>query len=146
MKNRSMLFLIPLIGYIGLWLLGSLFFLIYFKIFNVSMDLDNNAMIQHIPPLLSIITVPVCSFISFFITSKVILNKFTPPIGNRMVCKIAGFSVLLTVGLDILITVIIQQINILLFPVNLMYLFAWLIIVPSSLLANHRRQCKKENS
>ncbi len=46
-------------------------------------------------------------------------------------------SLVCTIVLDLLITVIGEKLNILTFPVNLMYLLAWLVILPSIALAGH---------
>ena len=138
MKNRKSIFLIPLIGYLGLWVLGSIAFLVYFRMFNISVDSNYVDMIRKIPAPLAILTVPGCSFISFFITSKTVFAKLEPPVGKQLVLRTALVSVLVTIGLDIIITVLIQQMDILLFPVNLMYLLAWAVIVPTVLLAGYR--------
>ena len=135
MNHPKSLLLIPLLGYFGLWVLGSIAFLVYFRIFSISMDSNYVDMIRRIPAPLAILTVPVCSFISFFTTSKIVLARLVAPIGRKVVFHIALLSVLTTVGLDIIITVLIERMDILLFPVNLMYLLAWSIIVPSVLLA-----------
>lgn len=58
--------LIPLAGYAGLWVLGSVAFLVYFRMFNIPMDSRYVDMIRKTPMLLAILTVPVCTFISFF--------------------------------------------------------------------------------
>lgn len=126
--------LIPLIGYVGLWVLGIAFFLAYFKVFKVSMDLKHTlAMIQKVPPLLSIITVPVCSFLSFYVTTRLVLGAHTHGAGDLL--GVAGVSLAATVVLDLLITVVGEKIDIRVFPVNLMYLLAWLVIIPSVVLA-----------
>ncbi len=146
MNDRKSILLIPLVGYFGLWVLGSIAFLVYFRVFSISMDSNYVDMIRRIPAPLAILTVPVCSFISFFTTSKIVLARLEAPIGKKVVLRIALLSVLITVGLDIVITVLIQRMDILLFPVNLMYLLAWSVIVPSVLLASNPRPHKEKVS
>ncbi|MGO9482347.1 MAG: hypothetical protein ACLP05_11290 [Candidatus Kryptoniota bacterium] len=145
MKNRPALFIIPSAGYAGLWLLGGAAFLIYFRIYNVSMGSDDVEMIRKIPSLLAILTVPVCTFVSFVVTGKVVFSKLARDIRKGMVNQTAGFCVLFTVAMDLLITVLIQRMDILLFPLNLMYLFAWLIIFPSVVVAGRRSPRIQEN-
>jgi hypothetical protein len=140
MKTRSPFILIPLLGYAGLWVLGSAFSLLYFSVFHVSMDVEHSvAMIQKLPASLAIATVPLCSFASFFVTARIVLKKYPAPFDARDVLKAGLISLVVTVVLDLLITVGIERIDILVFPVNLMYLFAWLTIVPSVLLAGRRK-------
>jgi hypothetical protein len=139
MKKKSLFILIPLIGYIGLWILGSVLFLVYFEIFNIPMNLEYTVMIQRIPAVLAILTVPLCSSASFFITTKIMLRKFVS-LNATEVFQVGIISLLFTIGFDLLITVIIEKVNILVFPVNLMYLFAWLVIVPSVILAGKTRK------
>ena len=45
--------------------------------------------------------------------------------------------IIATIILDLLITVVGEKIDVRIFPVNLMYLFAWLVIIPSVVLAGH---------
>jgi len=139
MKNKNIFIFIPLIGYVGLWILGSVIFLVYFKIFNISIDLEYTVMIQKIPTLLAILTVPLCSLTSFFITTKILLQKNAVSLNIMNIFQIGIISLLFTIGLDLLITVVVQKINILVFPLNLMYLFAWLIIIPSIFLAGYSK-------
>jgi hypothetical protein len=139
MKKKSLFILIPLIGYIGLWILGSVLFLVHFEIFNIPMNLEYTVMIQRIPAVLAILTVPLCSSASFFITTKIMLRKFVS-LNATEVFQVGIISLLFTIGFDLLITVIIEKVNILVFPVNLMYLFAWLVIVPSVILAGKTRK------
>ncbi len=144
LKYRLTWLLIPIGGYTGLWLLGSIAFLVYFRIFNISMELKYVDMIRKIPAPLAIFTVPVCSFISFFTTSKIVLAKFERPVGEKLALRVALLSLLFTICLDIVITVIIQRMNILLFPVNVMYLLAWGSIVPGVLLAGNRKSFQRK--
>ncbi len=107
------LILIPLVGYAGLWILGSLMFLIYFKLFKIPIDLKHTvAMVQKIPVFLAIITVPLCSFISFFVTTRVILNELSISLDAIQLLQIGLISLLLTIGLDLLITVVGEKIDI----------------------------------
>ena len=138
MKRRTVFILVPLVGYLGLWILGTVAFLVYFAAFGVSMDLGYNAMIQAVPPPLAIVTVPLCSFASFFTTTTVVLRRPATSLDAREVLPLAFLSLLATVGLDLLITVEIERVDILAFPVNLMYLFAWLVVVPSIAWAGYR--------
>lgn len=134
----KILILIPLMGYAGLWIMGSLIFLIYFKLFKIPIDLKHTvAMIQKIPTLLAIITPLLCSFISFFITTRVILKILSTSLDAIQLLQIGLISLLLTIGLDLLITVVGEKIDMSAFPVNLMYLFAWLAIVPAVILASY---------
>ena len=125
---------IPLIGYAGIWLLGTIAFLSFFRLFHVALDLKHPvAMIREVPAPLAIATVPLCSFISFFTTAKVLL----PAAAIQAQAVRAGIaSVVCTVILDLLITVAGERIDIRAFPVNLMYAFAWLVIIPALLLAS----------
>ncbi len=127
--------LIPVIGYVGLWLLGSLFFLIYFKICKVPVRSDYTAMIQKIPPIIAIVTVPACSFISFFITTGIVLGWHTLSQNMLNLLLIGVISLVVTICLDLLITVRMEKVRIRTYPINLMYLFAWLVIIPAIILA-----------
>lgn len=140
-KRKSAFILVPLIGYAGLWTLGSVMFLFYFHIFHVSMNLGYTTMIRRIPALLDILTTPLCSFASFFLTSKALLNPSRLPL--NAVFRIGITSLFVTVGLDVLITVVIQRINILVYPINLMYVFAWAVALPSVVFGgNHQTSGK----
>ncbi len=131
MKRRTVFVLVPLVGYLGLWILGTAAFLVYFAAFGVSMDLGYNAMIQRVPAFLAVVTVPLCSFASFFTTATVVLSRPTVRFDGREALRLGFVSLLATVGLDLLITVAVERVDILAFPVDLMYLLAWLVIVPS---------------
>ena len=140
MRRRTAFIVIPLGGYLGLWLLGSVAFLVYFAAYGASMDLGYNAMLQKIPPLLAIVTVPLCSFASFFTTTSVVMRGPAMSLDAREVLQLGFDSLLATVGLDLLITVAIEKVDILAFPVDLMYLFAWLVVVPSIAWAGYRNR------
>ena len=140
MKRSTLFILVPLAGYLGLWMLGSVAFLVYFSVFGVSMDRGYNAMIQEIPPLLAIVTVPVCSFASFFTTTRVVLRRHGASPDARELLRLGLVSLLATVGLDLLITVAVERVDILVFPVDLMYLLAWLAVVPSVVWAGRRKR------
>lgn len=130
--------LIPVIGYIGLWVMGSALFLLYFRVFHIEVDLRNTvAMIRRVPVTLAIITVPTCSFVSFFGAVKLTMKILPQKLSDGRLLEIGMICVLSTVILDLLITVLGEKIDIMIFPVNLMYLLAWLVIVPSVLLAGH---------
>ncbi len=127
---------IAMVGYVGLWILGIICFLVYFMIFNVQLDLKHTVnMIQRIPSVLAISTVTACSFMSFFVTAWIVFHHFTTSEPTISRFKIGIFSLATTIILDLLITVAGEKIDIRKFPVNWMYLFAWLVIVPSVVLA-----------
>ena len=136
MPNELIFFLIPLIGYVGLWLLGAVLFLFYFRLFKVQMDFKHPlAMIKKLPPILAVITVPLCSFASFFVTTKVVLMKLTSPLSIAQLLQVGLVSLLFTIILDLLIKVVGEKVDIRISPINLMYLFAWLAIIPAIVLA-----------
>ncbi len=136
MANELIVILIPLIGYIGLWLLGIVFFLIYFKLFRISMDYKHPlAIVKRLPSALAIATVPICSFVSFFITTKVVLAELHLSLSAIQLLPVGITSLLFTIILDLLITVLGEKIDIRSFPLNLMYLLAWFVIVPAIILA-----------
>jgi hypothetical protein len=133
-NNIVVFIIIPLTGYVSLWILGSVFFIVYFRIYKVPLDLKHVVnMIRMIPPVLAIITVPLCSFLSFFMATKI----FGGGLDSLQLLVVGIISLLVTIGLDLLITVVGEKINILTLPLNLMYLFAWLVIVPSVILAGY---------
>lgn len=130
--------LIPLIGYVGLWILGSALFLAYFRLYSISVDLKHTiTMIQRVPTPLAIVTVPMCSFVSFFLTTRIMIHAFTTSANATMLLDVGLVSLIVTIILDLLITVVGEKIDMRIFPVNLMYLFAWLVIIPSVVLAGH---------
>lgn len=136
MKNIESFILIPLIGYVGLWVLASPLFLLYFKLFKVAIDLKHTVkMIQKLPASLAIMTVPVCSFIAFFISTKGVLRALSGSANMTQVLQIGLVSLVCTIVLDMLITVVGEKIDIRKFPLNIMYLFAWFVIIPSVVLA-----------
>ena len=139
MAERGAAFvLVPVAGYAGLWVLGTLAFLVYFEAFGVPMNLPYNDMIQRIPAALAVPTVPICSFASFYEVAKVMLTRRAKPLGSRGLLELGAVSVLVTVGLDLLVTVYAEGVDILAYPTNLMYLFAYIVIIPSVLLAGSR--------
>lgn len=130
------IFIVPILGYIGLWLLAMPLFILYFKIYKIRVDLKQTVgMIQKLPAWLTIITVPVCSFLSFFLVTKAVFYLRPAPMNAIPAWEIGVVSLIVTIILDILITVIGEKMNILKYPVNLMYLLAYLAIVPAVLLA-----------
>lgn len=130
--------LIPFAGYVGLWILASPLFLVYFKVFGIPVDLKNPvAMIRKVPAFLAIVTVPLCSFISFFIATKIILNEAATSLSAAQLLEVGIISLSCTIILDLLITVLGGKMDIRVYPVNLMYLLAWLVIIPSVVLAGH---------
>lgn len=138
MDNIEIFVLIPLVGYVLLWLVASLLFLIYFKLFEVAIDLKHTiGMIQKLPVPLSITTVPVCSFIAFFISTKLVLSVLSISVNTTQAFWLGIVSLICTIILDMIITVWAEKMDIRIFPVNIMYFFAWLVIVPSVVLAGH---------
>lgn len=131
--------IIPFLGYAGLWIIASALFLVYFVIFRISIDAAQPViMIQHLPPILSIATVPLCSFAAFFGATKVVLHKRAVACPQRLVLWFGIDSLVVTIVLDVFVTVIGERIDILIFPINLMYVLAWLVIVPAVMLAGAR--------
>lgn len=63
------------------------------------------------------------------------ISDFADGIQTISRIKIGIFSLATTIILDLLITVAGEKIDIRKFPVNWMYLFAWLVIVPAVVLA-----------
>lgn len=134
--NPILFLLVPLIGYIGLWVLASPLFILYFKVFKVAVDLKQTVhMIQQLPALLAIVTVPICSLVSFFITMKVAVQLLSPHPSTSQAWQLGGVSLGVTIILDLLITVVGERIDVRQYPVNLMYLLAWLVIVPAVVAA-----------
>ncbi len=115
--------------------MGIVLFLFYFRIFNIPMQSEYTVMIQKLPAVLAVVTVPICSFGSFLATAKILVGKVSEAITAGTMVKIGLFSLVFTVAMDLLTTVVAEKMNILLFPVDLMYLFAWLAIIPANLLA-----------
>lgn len=127
---------IPILGYIGLWLLAAPLFILYFKVYEIPVDLKQTIrMIQKLPAWLAIITVPICSFLSFFLVTKAVFYLRPVLMNTVPTWELSAASLVVTIILDVLITVVGEKINVLKYPVNLMYLFAYLAIVPAVLLA-----------
>lgn len=131
--GEDLFIVIPLAGYACLWLLGSAAFLVLFRLYRVALQLrDPVAMIRKLPAPFAVLTVPLCSLVSFFSIAKAVL----PASATAIQALQAGIaSLACTIILDLLITVAGERINIRVFPVNLMYLFAWLVIIPAIMLA-----------
>lgn len=140
MKTRTFIVLVPVIGYIGLWILGTALFLLYFRAFDVAMGSDYVAMIKMVPTALAIATIPVCSFASFYLAARILLKKATVPLTAKERIRVAVLSLVFTVAMDLLTTVLMERMDILIFPVSLMYLLAWAVIVPAVLLGAQRRR------
>ncbi len=100
---------------------------------------DYTTMIQSIPPVLTVISVPVSGFVGFFTITRITLRKLLTSLNRKTLLQIGIVSMLSTVLLDLLITGVIEKVNILLFPINVMYLAGWLIVIPSVLSAGYRR-------
>lgn len=136
MSNALLFILVPIIGYICLWLLGIVLFLAYFRLFKIPLDMKHPvSMIKKLPSYLAVATVPVCSFVSFFITTKAVTSAFALTLPAVQLFWIGLVSLFVTVTLDILITVVGEKVDIRTFPVNLMYVLAWLVIIPAVILA-----------
>lgn len=135
LSNRAVFVLVPFAGYIGLWVLGSALFLVYFQAFGVPMSAGYNDMIQRIPAVLAIPTVPLCSVASFFAVTRAALRRSSMPLDSQKLVLLGAASLLATVVLDLLITVLAEGVDILVFPISLMYLLAYLVIVPSVFVA-----------
>lgn len=134
-STSSTFILVPLVGYAALWILGSVLFVIYFEVLGVPMNLSYNTMIQRVPAPLAVPTVPLCSLISYFVVTKLTLGKLTTPLRGAQAYWLGLASVVVAMLLDLVITVRIEGLNILVFPVNLMYLLAYLAITPAVVLA-----------
>ena len=133
--NHNPFIVIPIIGYIGLWIFASPLFVMYFKLFHVVMDLKHTVhMIKQLPALLAIVTVPVCSFVSFFITTKAIEHTLNTLLTFEQAVQVGIVSLVVTIFLDVLITVLGEKIDIREYPLNLMYLFAYLVIIPAVII------------
>ncbi len=65
------------------------------------------------------------------------IHAFTTPTNGTMLLEVGVIALIATIILDLLITVVGEKIDVRIFPVNLMYLFAWLVIIPSVVLAGH---------
>ena len=135
MSNLTLFIIIAAIGYLGLWILGSLLFLFYFKLFKVSIDLKHVVnMIRKLPATISILTVPTCSFISFFFVTKMSLGILVLSVNTTEIIQLDFICLLITIILDLLITVFGEKVDIRIYPVNLIYVLAWLAIIPAVFL------------
>lgn len=136
MANELVFALIPIIGYVALWLLGIALFLVYFKLLRIHVDYRHPiAIVKRLPPALAIVTVPVCSFVSFFVTTRSVLTGLHLSLSAAQLLPVGIASLLFTVALDLLVTALGERIDIRRFPLNLMYALAWLVIVPSIVMA-----------
>lgn len=135
MNDMVFSILVSILGYIFLWTLGSLLFLTYFRIFTVPSNIDYTEKVRKIPHFISIATVPLCSILSFYLATKLLLVVF-PASGNMVILAETGaIALVFTVVIDLVVTPLIEKIKISTYPMNLMYLFAWIVIIPSVLLA-----------
>ena len=49
----------------------------YFRLFKIPIDIKHPfAIVKKLPPAFAVAIVPVCSFVSFFVTTKTILSIF----------------------------------------------------------------------
>jgi hypothetical protein len=130
--DHSLFLFVPLVGYTGLWLLASPLFLLYFKLFHIAMDFKHTArMVKQVPAVLAIVTVPVCSFVSFWATTQIYGTAVHRHLTAGQALQVGLVSLAVTIVLDMLITVLGEKIDIRKFPLNLMYLLAYLVIVPA---------------
>ena len=139
MNNDQKIFVfIPVMGYILLWVLASPIFLLYFELFHVPLDLVHiTSIIKEIPPVYAIFTAPICCIISFLIATFIILNKYQVTINKNKLLEIGVVSVLFTLVVDIITTVLFEQVNILVYPINAMYLLVYITIIPSILISGY---------
>lgn len=139
MKDETAFVIVPLAGYAGLWVLGSVLFLVYFQAFNVPTSAAYSAMIQDIPAPLAIATVPLCSLASFFTVTTAVLSRLAAPLGARKVLALGAESLLFTIAMDLLVTVLAEGVDILVYPTDVMYILAYAVIVPSVVYAGRRQ-------
>lgn len=109
-------------------------FLALFRLSRVTPDLTKAAgMIRTVPAAAAVATVPACSF-------RLLLHHRParpPPAVTTGRALLAGLtSLACTIILDLLISVLAERIDIRTWPVSLMYLLAWLVIIPAVLLAS----------
>lgn len=127
---------VPLAGYLGLWISGGALFVFYFKLFHIPIDpSDAVGMIRATPAPLAMATAALCSFASFFTVTWTALRMIGELPGAATLFQIGAASVLTTIALDLLITVVGERIDVRVFPLNAMYLLAWLAIIPAVLAA-----------
>jgi len=132
MKIGWLFVIVPVIGYCGLWAIGIALFLVYFGAFHVPIGSDYTAMILSLPSPLSIATVLIASFVSFFTTARIAVRPKSA-FRKGILVGIAIVSFAVTVCLDLLTAVAIERANILLFPVDVMYFGAWIMVIPAVL-------------
>ncbi len=135
MNELALFILVPISGYVLLWILGSMFFLTYFKMFRLPSNLDYAEKLRRIPPFISIITVTLCSIVSFYLMTKLLLDLYLTPGNMVLLAETGSIALVFTVTIDLIVTPRIEKIKIGAYPMNLMYLFAWIVILPSVLLA-----------
>ena len=138
LRERSFI-LVPLVGYAGLWLLGTVLFLVYFAAYGISWNESYNQMVTGIPSVLAIITVPASSFVSYYLVTRRILRGSADPPSCRLLLALGLVSVAVAFGLDLLITVELEGVDIRRWPMDAMYLGAYLVIVPAVVLAGRVR-------
>jgi hypothetical protein len=71
------------------------------------------------------------------LAGEIILNEAATSLSAAQLLEVGIISLSCTVILDLLITVLGEKMDIRVYPVNLMYLLAWLVIIPSVVLAGH---------
>ncbi len=135
MVSIAVFVLIPVIGCVLLWILGSIFFLVYFRVFKVQKNLGYVDMIKSVPAYLAILTVPICSILSFYVTTRIMLEIFNAAISYWTGLEVGVAALMFTVVVDLIVTPLIEKVSIRAFPLNFMYLFAWIVIIPSVLVA-----------
>ena len=104
-------------GYILLWILASPIFLLYFEIFHVSLDLVHiTSIIMDIQPVYAISTAPICCVIALLITTYVVHSKYPVTMNNKKLIEIGIISVLFKFVVDIITSVLFEEVNILVYP------------------------------
>ena len=87
---------------------------------------------------MSILSVPIASFISFYFITKIIHKiKYLESRINELT-TISVTSLLFTIGMDLFSTVDVEKIDIITFSIKLLYLTAWIVIFPVIILGGHR--------
>ena len=138
MKGYCVFVLVPLVGCVALWASGTVAFLACFRVFGVRMHSDYSAMIGRLPAGLSIATTTVCSFASFFLVTRWTLRRRSRKLATDRFGWLAVACLLFTVIADIVIAAFVEKLDVLAFPINAMYAFAWGAIIPAVLLARRR--------
>lgn len=130
------LIVIPLVGYVRLWLSAGALFLFYFRLFHLPIDPKNAvAMIRKAPAPLSMAIAAPSNFASFFATTQATPATIGASPSAATLAQIGGTSLACAIVLDMLITVVAEGIDVRVYSVNAMYLLAWSAIIPAVLPA-----------